>query len=93
MIIDRESFTDIAQHLERASSGLLAAASGLSHMCPQNAPQSSRAMLHWLDLVEALMAVNGEITALEGILRGVLEANCEEECARATAAGPARKPS
>jgi|AMFO01.1.fsa_nt_gi hypothetical protein len=91
MIIDRESFTDIATHLERASCGVLAAACGLSKVCPTGASANDPAMLSWLKLVEALVAVNAEITALEGILRGLLEANCEEEQrTQRRKAGPAK---
>ncbi len=92
MIIDRESFTDIAQHLERASSGLLAAASGLSQVCPQGSQSANPAMLRWLAVVEALLQVNGEITALESILRGLLEANCDEERTRTDFDRAGRKP-
>jgi hypothetical protein len=85
MIIDRETFTDIAKHLEAASEGLLSAATSVAGLCPDMDP-GEPASLKWLGLIESMVAVNGEITALEGMLRAVLEANREElEAARAAA--------
>jgi hypothetical protein len=84
MIIDRETFTDIAKHLEAASEGLLSAATGVAGLCPDMDP-GEPASLKWLSLIESMVAVNGEITALESVLRAVLEANREEvEAARAS---------
>lgn len=77
MIIDRETFTDIAKHLETASEGLLTAATGVATLCPDMDP-GEPASLRWLALIESLVAVNGEITSLESVLRAVLEANREE---------------
>lgn len=77
MIIDRETFTDIAKHLEAASEGLLKAATGVATLCPEMDP-GEPASLRWLALIESMVSVNGEITALEGVLRAVLEANREE---------------
>ncbi len=77
MIIDRETFTDIAKHLEAASEGLLSAATGVAALCPEMDPGESDS-LRWLALIESMVAVNGEITALESMLRAVLEANREE---------------
>jgi len=86
MIIDRETFTDIAKHLEAASEGLLNAATGVAGLCPEMDP-GEPASLKWLGLIESLVTVNGEITALESVLRAVLEANREEiEAARSGAA-------
>lgn len=85
MIIDRETFTDIAKHLEAASEGLLGAATGVAGLCPDIDP-GEPASFKWLALIESMVAVNGEITALETVLRAVLEANREEvEAARAVA--------
>ena len=77
MIIDRETFTDIAKHLEAASEGLLSAATGVAALCPEMDPGESDS-LRWLALIESMVAVNGEITALESMLRAVLDANREE---------------
>ncbi len=77
MIIDRETFTDIAKHLEAASEGLLSAATGVAALCPEMDPGESDS-LRWLALIESMVAVNGEITALEAMLRAVLEANRDE---------------
>ena len=80
MIIDRETFTDIAKHLESASEGLLRAATGVATLCPEMDP-GEPASLRWLALIESMVSVNGEITALETVLRAVLEANREEVAA------------
>ncbi len=80
MIIDRETFTDIAKHLEAASEGLLSAATGVAGLCPDIDP-GEPASFKWLSLIESMVAVNGEITALETVLRAVLEANREEVAA------------
>ena len=49
MIIDRETFTDIAKHLESASEGLLRAATGVATLCPEMDP-GEPASLRWLAL-------------------------------------------
>jgi hypothetical protein len=85
MIIDRETFTDIAKHLEAASEGLLSAATGVAGLCPEIDPGEPTSF-KWLGLIESMVAVNGEITALETVLRAVLEAN-REEVAAARASG------
>ena len=77
MIIDRDTFTDIAKHLEAASEGLLRAATGVAALCPDIDP-GEPASLRWLGLIESMVTVNGEITALESVLRAVLDANREE---------------
>jgi hypothetical protein len=87
MIIDRETFTDIARHLEAASQGLLNAATGVAGLCP-NIDPGEPTSFKWLALIESMVAVNGEITALESVLRAVLEANREEvERARSAVRG------
>jgi hypothetical protein len=87
MIIDRETFTDIAKHLEAASEGLLSAATGVAGLCPEIDP-GEPASFKWLALIESMVAVNGEITALESVLRAVLEANREEVAAARTTGAP-----
>ncbi len=77
MIIDRDTFTDIAKHLEAVSEGLLSAATGVAALCPEMDPGEPTS-LKWLALIESMVAVNSEVTALEGVLRAVLEANQRE---------------
>ena len=77
MIIDRETFTDIAKHLEAASEGLLSAATSMAGLCPDIDPGEPTSF-KWLALIESMVAVNGEITALESVLRAVIEANRQE---------------
>ena len=90
MIIDREAFTDVAEHLGSASEGLWRAATGVGTLCPEMDP-GEPASLRWLGLIESMVSVNGEITALETVLRAVLEANREEGAA--ARAGAVREPS
>jgi len=66
MIIDRETFTDIAKHLEAASEGLLSAATSVAGLCPDIDPGEPTS-LKWLALIESMVAVNGEVTALESV--------------------------
>ena len=85
MIIDRHTFIDLATHLEGASEGVLEVTRRCVAVCEQSAqlkPESAT----WVGLVESLVAVNLELTAIEQTLRALLEANREEvEAARASA--------
>ena len=78
MIIDRHTFIDLATHLEGASEGILEITKRCVSLCEEGRtvqPEQSS----WVGLVEALVAVNVELTALEQTLRALLEANREEE--------------
>ena len=78
MIIDRHTFIDLATHLEGASEGILEITKRCVSLCEDGGaiePEHST----WVGLVEALVAVNVELTALEQTLRALLEANREEE--------------
>lgn len=78
MIIDRHTFIDLATHLEGASEGILEITKRCVSLCEEGRPvQPEHAT--WVGLVEALVAVNVELTALEQTLRALLEANREEE--------------
>jgi hypothetical protein len=78
VIIDRHTFIDLATHLEGASEGVLEVTRRCVSICEGAAdlkPESSA----WIGLVESLVAVNLELTAIEQTLRALLEANREEE--------------
>jgi len=74
MIIDDETFTQIALHIRRASDGLLGAARQMAVLCdPDNEHDLRRDGL--TDAVESLVSMNEEFIVLERILRAVWEAN------------------
>ena len=74
MIIDDETFTQIALHIRRASDGLLGAARQMAVLCdPDNEHELRRDGL--TDAVESLVSMNEEFIVLERILRAVWEAN------------------
>ncbi len=75
MILDSETFTELAVHLKRASDAILSTARHLTvieqgHKGPNE---------HWAGTLDSLMTMNAEITVMERILRALLEANREEE--------------
>ena len=78
MIIDRHTFIDLATHLEGASEGVLEVTRRCVALCEEGVdrrPENSA----WVGLVDSLVSVNTELTALEQTLRALLEANREEE--------------
>jgi len=78
VIIDRHTFIDLATHLEGASEGVLEVTRRCVAICEGEGtlkPESTA----WIGLVESLVAVNLELTAIEQTLRALLEANREEE--------------
>src|SRR4029453_10631864 len=75
MIIDRETFTELAVHLKLASDAVLATARHLAVLSNgDNGPDE-----HWAGTLDSLMNMNTEITVMERILRALMEANREEE--------------
>ena len=75
MIIDRETFTELAVHLKMASDAILKTARHLAVL--SNGDSSNEE--HWAGTLDSLMAMNTEITVMEKILRALMEANREEE--------------
>ena len=74
MIIDRETFTDLAVHLKLASDALLVTARHLAVLSNGNTgPEED-----WAGTLNSLMSMNTEITVMERILRALMEANREE---------------
>ena len=77
MIIDRETFTELAVHLKLASDAVLATAKHLAVLSNGNTTPDEQ------------MNMNQEITVMERILRALMEANREEE--HTAPASPAKK--
>ena len=78
MIIDRHTFIDLAAHLEGASEGVLDVTKLCVSLCEQGTEVNPDGE-HWAGLVESLVTVNTELTAIEQTMRALLEANREEE--------------
>jgi hypothetical protein len=75
MIIDRETFTELAVHLKLASDAILKTARHLAVLSNGDSQNEE----HWAGTLDSLMAMNTEITVMEKILRALMEANREEE--------------
>ena len=75
MIIDRETFTELAVHLKLASDAILKTARHLAVL--SNGDSSNEE--HWAGTLDSLMAMNTEITVMERILRALMDANREEQ--------------
>ena len=75
MIIDRETFTELAVHLKLASDAILKTARHLAVL--SNGDSSNEE--HWAGTLDSLMAMNTEITVMEKMLRALMEANREED--------------
>jgi hypothetical protein len=85
MIIDRETFTELAVHLKLASDAVLSTAQNLAALSNTGAPPDE----HWAGTLDGLMNLNTEITIMERILRALMEANRQED--PSGAAAPAKK--
>jgi hypothetical protein len=77
MIIDRETFTDLAVHLKLTSDALLATARHLAVLSNSDSGPDE----HWAGTLDSLMSMNTEITIMERILRALMDANREETSA------------
>jgi len=78
MIIDDDTFTQIALHVRRASDGLLSAARQMAVLCDPEQEEAALQTDGLTDAVESLVAMNEEFIVLERILRAVWEANRQE---------------
>ena len=88
MIIDRETFTELAVHLKLASDAVLTTARHLAVLSNgNNGPEES-----WAGTLDSLMAMNGEITVMERILRALMEANREEDLTAPSSPGKKTEP-
>ncbi len=77
MIIDRQTFIDLASHLEGASEAVLDVTRRCVSLCEDSSEERPQPTT-WVGLVESLVAINSELTGLEQTLRAVLEANRQE---------------
>jgi hypothetical protein len=75
MIIDRETFTELAVHLKLASDAILKTARHLAVLSNGDSANEEQ----WAGTLDSLMSMNSEITVMEKILRALMEANREEE--------------
>ena len=91
MIIDRETFTELAVHLKLASDAVLTTAKHLAVLSNGNSAPDE----HWAGTLDSLMSMNTEITVMERILRALMEANQRGGGARPSrpqARSPSRSP-
>ena len=77
MIIDSETFTELAVHLKLASDAILQSACYL-HAFNSVKSQSEEDAV-WKGAIESMMAVNKQITVMEKLLRAVMDANKESQ--------------
>ncbi len=74
MIIDRETFTDLAVHLMLASDALLSTARHLAVLSNADSGPDE----NWAGTLDSLTSMSTEITIMERILGALTEANREE---------------
>jgi|ETNmetMinimDraft_28_1059901.scaffolds.fasta_scaffold45410_2 hypothetical protein len=72
MVIDNDSFTQLAVHIRRASDGLLSAAKEMAEF-NENDREPELA-----STVDALLVMNHEFVVLERLLRAIWDANRPE---------------
>jgi hypothetical protein len=77
MIIDRETFTELAVHLKLASDAILKTAHHLAAISSTGGTPSEDA--EWAGTIESMMSVNNQITIMERLLRAVMDANRIDE--------------
>lgn len=82
MVLDQDTFVDLATHLEGASEGVLELTKRCVAICEREGSAQGE---EWIALVDSLAQVNAQLAAIEQTLRALLEANREEdEFAKAT---------
>jgi hypothetical protein len=86
MIIDRETFTELAVHLKLASDAILKTAHHLAAI--SSAGGSSTDDAEWAGTIESMMSVNNQITIMERLLRAVMDANRNDEAPSGNQGGP-----
>ena len=88
MIIDHETFTELAVHLKLASDAILATAKHLAVLSKDNTAPDE----HWAGTLDGLMNMNTEITVMERILRALMDANREEDMLTPSPSGKKTEP-
>ena len=79
MVIDHETFAEIAVHLKLASDAILKTARYLAVI----SNESSEGMEEqWAHTLEGMIELNNEIAVIEKLLRATMEANKEEAASK-----------
>ena len=86
MIIDRETFTELAVHLKLASDAILTTAHHLAALSSAGTPATEDA--EWAGTIESMMSINNQITIMERLLRAVMDANRTDESPNGPKGGP-----
>jgi len=86
MIIDSETFTDLAVHLKLASDAVLSTTQHLAAIGTVNDPSGEEA--EWEGTIGSMMSVNHQITVIEQLLRAVMDANQADDGNRDSRGGP-----
>ena len=73
MIIDRETFTELAVHLKLASDAILKTAHHLAAI--GSGGSSTKEDAEWAGTIESMMSINNQITIMERLLRAIMDAN------------------
>lgn len=77
MVMDMETFTEMAVHLKLASDAILKVARHLAVISEAtNRPDLEE---HWTETLDSLLSTNAEVTVMEKLLRAIMEANQEEK--------------
>ena len=77
MIIDRETFTELAVHLKLASDAILTTAHHLAAL--SSAGNRATEDAEWAGTIESMMSINNQITIMERLLRAIMDANRADE--------------
>jgi len=86
MIIDSETFTELAVHLKLASDAIL---STTHHLAAINSPSTPAAEdAEWKGTIESMMSVNHQITIMEQLLRAIMDANRADQSPSGPQGGP-----
>lgn len=78
MVVDSETFTDMAVHLKLVSDAILKTARHLAAISADDKTDRPDLAEHWAETLDGLMGINSEITVVEKLFRAILEANREE---------------
>lgn len=77
MIIDKETFAEIAIYLKLASDAILASAKHMAVISNLQIPPENWER-EWSDLIQSMMEINRQINNMERLLHAVHNANKEE---------------
>jgi len=86
MIIDSETFTELAVHLKLASDAILSTTHHLAAINSPNTPATEDA--EWKGTIESMISVNHQITIMEQLLRAIMDANRADQGPSGSQEGP-----